>query len=195
MGADPCREEPLRWRSRSHWRGDCIGRLKLTRPISVVSAVATKRDNGLMRVNFTMKRHLRVLLIIGLLAGGFAFCSPTAEAGLFGRGGLFRGYRSYGYGPGWGYSVYRPYGYGMGGFGLGYRGYGGYGYGYPAFGSSYGYGYPYYSGYGLGYSGYGYGINNPAFGIYSAGYPSVYGTSLSIGTGPYGGFYMSSYPY
>jgi hypothetical protein len=136
-----------------------------------------------------MKRHLRVLLIAGLLAGGLALCSPTSEAGIFRRGGPFRGWGYRSAYPAYGYSVYRPYGYGMGGYGMGYRSYG-WGYG--------GFGYPAYSGYG-----------NPAFGVYSAGgypgyglggygmgrYPAVYGTSLSIGTGPYGGFYMSSYPY
>ena len=39
-----------------------------------------------------MKRFLRVLLIAGLLAGGLAISSPSSEAGIFRRGGPFRGY-------------------------------------------------------------------------------------------------------
>jgi hypothetical protein len=145
-----------------------------------------------------MKRILRSLLVFGVLAGGLALCSPSAEAGPFGpfrRGGWgryygpgwgYRGYRPYG----WGYSVYRPYGYGLGwgGYGLGYPGYGwgyrGYGWGYPAYG---------YNSLGI--------FNNPVVGGFGypgsygfGGYPGYYGTSISIGV-PMGGFYMSSYPY
>jgi hypothetical protein len=140
-----------------------------------------------------MKRHLRLVLIIGLLAGGLVLCSPASEAGIFRRGGPFRGYGGYGRGrvfaPVGGYGVYRPYRYGWGGYGMGYRGYGiGLG--------RYGYGYPAYGGYGIGYPGYGSGLNYPAFGVYGMGYnPAIFGSSLSVGTGPYGGFYMNSYPY
>jgi hypothetical protein len=129
-------------------------------------------------VEFTMKRILRILLVVGILTGGLMTCSPSSQAGPF-RRGWHRGY-VYGpaYGPGWGYrSVYRPFG-----FGGGYRSYG---WGYPA----YGWGAP------------GYGVNAPAFGVlgmrypgYGAGYSGFYGTSMSIGS-PLGGFYMSSYPY
>lgn len=143
-----------------------------------------------------MKRHLRSLLVVSLLALGLGIFSSTSQAGVFRRGGPFRGYgygygyRYHAYGPGWGYGMSRPagygYSYGWGGYGMGYRnttwGYGGMGN--PGF-SGYGMGYPS-MGTGLGYSGYGLGYG---------GYPAVYGTSISIGTGPYGGFYMSNYPY
>ena len=132
-----------------------------------------------------MKRILRILLVVGVLAGGLMACSPSSQAGPFRRGW----YRGYGYGPGWGYrQVYRPYGYGWGRYGMGFRRFG---WGYPA----YGWGYP---GYGMGYSGY--GLNAPAFGVfgmgpgYGMGYPGYSGTSMSIGT-PMSGFFMSSYPY
>jgi hypothetical protein len=136
-----------------------------------------------------MKRLMRILLVVGVLAGGLALGSPSSEAGPWGRGPFRRvGWGRY-YGPGWGgwgYRAYRPLGYGWGGYGLGYRPYG------------WGYG-----GYGWGYPGYGYGINNPALGIfgfgsgysgYGFGYPGFYGTNISVGS-PMGGFYMSSYPY
>src|SRR5262249_22295534 len=112
-----------------------------------------------------MKRILRILLIVGVLAGALTICTSTSQAGPFRRGG-YRGYgwgRAY-FGPGWGYrQVYRPYGYGLGGYGLGYRnrgwGYGGYGMGYPVYGLG---------AYGMGYPGYGWG------------YPGFYGTSISV---------------
>jgi hypothetical protein len=128
-----------------------------------------------------MKRILRILLVVGILAGGLMVCSPSSQAGPF-RRGWHRGY-VYGpaFGPGWGYSAYRPYGYG--------RGYRGYGWGHPAYVGGYGLGYP------------GYGFNAPAFGVYGMGYPGYgygytgyYGTSMSVGN-PFGGFYMSSFPY
>lgn len=128
-----------------------------------------------------MKRIARTLLIVGLLAGGLALLAPPSQAGIFRRGhrGVY-GWGRVGYGPGGGYTaVYRPtgYGYGWGGYGAGYGafapGYGGYGTGYPGYG---------FGGYGVGYSGMG------------LGYPAVYGTSVSAG-GPYGGFFMGSYPY
>jgi hypothetical protein len=123
-----------------------------------------------------MKRHLRVLLIAGLVAGGLALGSPTSDAGIFRRGGPYRGYGwRPAYGPAYSYGVYRPYGYGVSGYGMGYRSYG-WGYG------GYGMGYPAYGGYGMG--GYGMGMS-----------PAVYGSSLSVGTVPYGGFYTGSYPY
>ncbi len=130
-----------------------------------------------------MKRIMRLLLVVGLLAGGVWLGSPSAQAGPFGRGPWRRGWGwGRAYGPAYGYRVYRPYGYGWGGYGMGYRGFG---WGYPA----YGMGYP------------GYGINNPALGVFGVGpgyglggYSGFYGTSMSIGS-PMGGFYMSSYPY
>lgn len=127
-----------------------------------------------------MKRIVRLSLVVGLVAGTLALCSPSSEAGLFRRGyrGGYWG-RTY-YGPGWGYrTVYRPYGLGVTGYNPGFGGYGwAYG-GYPAYGlGMYGVGYP---SYGYGYGGF--------------GYPSVYGgTSISIGS-PMGGFIMGSYPY
>lgn len=148
-----------------------------SRPVFVVSADVFKAAQRRTESHLTMKRHLSVLLIAGLMAGGLALCSPKSEAGIFRRGGPFRGYGVYqAYGPGYGYGVYSHAGYGWGGYGMGYRNYGYGGYGYPAYGYS-GYGYPGYMGYGLG------------------GYPAVYGTSVSIGTSPYSGFYMSTYPY
>jgi hypothetical protein len=137
-----------------------------------------------------MKRIMRILLVVGLLAGGMALCSPSSEAGPFGRGPFRRAGWGGVYGPGWGYTAYRPYGYGWGGFGPAYRpsgwGYGGYGVGYPVYGAGYGgygFNYPAYGAYGAGYPAYGYG-----------GYPGFYGTRISVGS-PLGGFYMSSYPY
>ncbi len=57
------------------------------------------------------------------------------------------------------------------------------------FGICYGLGYPGYSSYGMGYPAYGVG-----FGGY--GYPGYYGTSVSIGTGLYGGgMTFGSYPW
>ncbi len=139
-----------------------------------------------------MKRILRTLLVVGILAGGLALCSPSSEAGPFGRGPIRRGGWGRVYGPGWGYRAYRPYGWGYGA----YRpyGWGGYGVARPY---GYGWGYP---GYGYGYTGY--GINSPALGVFGGGYPAfgyggypgVYGTNISVGS-PMGGFSMSSYPY
>jgi hypothetical protein len=133
-----------------------------------------------------MKRILRILLIVGVLAGALTICMSTSQAGPFRRGG-YRGYgwgRAY-YGPGWGYrQLYRPYGYGVGGSGLGYRnfgwGYGRYGMGYGAYGMRY----PVYGlgAYGMGYPGYGWR------------YPGLYGTSITVGR-PLGGFSIGSYPY
>jgi len=137
-----------------------------------------------------MKRIMRILLVVGIMAVGVAVFSPTSEAGPFGRGPIRRGGWGRVYGPGWGYRPYRPYGYGRGGFGPGYRrygwGYGGYGWGYPA----YGYGYR------------GYGLNNPALGVFGVGspgygfggYPGFDGTNVAVGS-PLGGFYMGNYPY
>jgi hypothetical protein len=154
----------------------------LTRPISVVSADAKRMTTSLCQPDFTMKRILRISLIVGLVAGSLTLCAQSSEARPFGpfRRGWPGGYgygRAY-YGPGWGYRhVYRPYGPAGGGYGLGYRnygwGYGGYTMGYPAYG---------FGMYGAGYPGYGWG------------YPGVYGTSITIGS-PVGGFYMGSYPY
>ncbi len=144
-----------------------------------------------------MKRHLRSLLVVSLVAVGLGFLSSTSQAGIFRRGGFFRGprygYTYHVYGPGWGYRMYHPYGlgYGWGGYGPGYRNIG-WGYG--------GLGYPAYGGFGLG----GYGLGSPdmgtgfgytGYGLGYGGYPAVYGTSLSIGTGPFDGFHMSTYPY
>ena len=145
----------------------------LTRPISVVSAVASNIDNDSLRSRTHHETHLAHLADRrppGRQSD--VLCDAFAEAGPFRRGGI-RGYgwgRGY-YGPGWGYrQVYRPYGYGMGGYGRRLRhglpppmalGYGGYGMGYPAYGLG---------GYGMGYPGYG------------MGYPGVYGTSISIGS-------------
>jgi hypothetical protein len=124
-----------------------------------------------------MKRILRILLVLGMLAGGFALGSPSSEAAPFGRGPFRGGGWGGFYGPRWGYSAYRPFGLGYGayrpwGWGYGaYRpwGYGAYGWGYPA--------------YGVAYPGYGF----PA-------HPGYYGTRISVGS-PMGGFYMGSYPY
>jgi hypothetical protein len=132
-----------------------------------------------------MKRILRSLLVLGLLAGFFALCAPSSKAGIFRRG--WRGGYVGGpvYGPGAGYRVYRPAGYGWGGYGPGYRrygwGYGGYGMGYPV--------------YGAGYPGYGVGMYGGGYPGYGWSYPGVYGgTSVSIGS-PMSGFNMSTYPY
>lgn len=126
-----------------------------------------------------MKRIMRLLLVVGLVAGSLALCSPTSQAGPFRRGwGRGYGWGRVHYGPGFGYrTVYRPYGMGYGGYGFGYPGSYGVGYGgYPAYGLGM---------YGAGYSGLGYG---------GFGYPAVYGSSISVGTGM-GGFYMGSYPF
>jgi len=132
-----------------------------------------------------MRRILRVLLVAGLLATGFTFWAGSAEARPWGRGwGPYGGYGRVGvYRPYWGYGAYRPYGFGWG------RGYFGYPLGYRA----YGYGiYPDYYGFGYPAYGYGYGVYPRAWGW---GYPGYYGTSVSIGTYPYGGVYVGTYPW
>lgn len=122
-----------------------------------------------------MKRILRLLLTVGLLAGSLAYCVPSAEAGPFRRGwrggyGWGRGY----YGPGWGYhQVYRPYGFGPGFRGMG-RGFGAYGMGYPGYSGIYG---------GYGFSGFG------------LGYPGFYGNSMMIGGSPLTGYYGGGFPF
>jgi hypothetical protein len=129
-----------------------------------------------------MKRYLRALLVAGLLAGGLTLWPTSAEAqpwrrgwGPYGGFGRVRVYRPYA-----GYGFYRPYGYVLRGYGWGYPGYG-YAFGYP--------GYPV-----IGAPVSGYGITSYP-GAIGWGYPGYYGTSVSIGGGPFGGVMVSSYPW
>ena len=137
-----------------------------------------------------MRRLLRVLLVSGLLVGGLTFWATSAEAQPWRRGyGPYGGYGRVRVARPWGYGAYRPVGYG---WGRPYGYYGGFGLGYSP---AYGYGpgvYPRYSV--LGYPAYGYGLG--AYPVASGwGYPGYYGTSVSIGTVPFGGVMVRSYPW
>lgn len=87
----------------------------------------------------------RILLVLAVMAGLFAFSAPQEAQARYYRRPVLRGAARVALGVGVGYGLsrayggygYRPYGYGYGGYGYrpyGYGGYGGYGYGRPGFG-------------------------------------------------------------
>jgi hypothetical protein len=142
-----------------------------------------------------MKRASRLLLVACLLFGTLALCAPSSEAGIFRRGGRYRGYGGVRvYRPGWGFGGYRSYGYG---YGTGYPGYGtgywGYGMGYPGmYGTSMAVGGVPIGGFSGGAPIGGFSGGAP-IGGFSGGAP-IGGFSRPGGV-PIGGFSVNGYPY